>query len=87
MTKLKVWLSVVAAAVLGVLALIFKSKLDKGASAEASLISADSAKKDAVLAERQTNVASYVNEVKKKAEEEKAKKLNAQETEEFLKKL
>lgn len=87
MSKLKLWLSGIAAVILGVLALIFKSKLDKGASAEASLLSVEAAKKDAVLAQQQADVASYVEEIRKKAEEEKAKKLSQGATEEFLKKL
>ena len=91
----ELWLKVrdtvlkIGAGLLAILALVFyvKKQKDDKLEAEAKLETAESDKKDAVLAQKQEDIQKRIAEEQARAEEEKKHKMTQQESEEFLKKL
>lgn len=72
---------------IAVLLALFKWEKSKRVSAEAALETAETAKKDAVLEQKQKDIVSELAKDTAELEAEKAKKLTAAEMAEYLKKL
>lgn len=85
--KIKAKSSLIIGGLIALLYLLFKWEKGQKEKAEAKLLTAESDKKDAVLAEKQAQVERDIEAEKSRAEAEKGRKLSPEEMEEYLKKL